>query len=61
MKLEMEAFTFYRHCAKKATTPAAKKFYHELAEWEQGHYQAFKNQLEQLREEYFAANHFVPM
>ena len=61
MKLEMEAFTFYRNCAKKATTPAAKKFYNELAEWEQSHYQAFKNQLEMLREEYFAANHFVPM
>ena len=61
MKLEMEAFTFYRNCAKKATTPAAKKFYNELAEWEQSHYQAFKNQLDLLREEYFAANHFVPM
>jgi rubrerythrin len=61
MKLEMEAFNFYRKCATKATTPEAKKFYNELAEWEQGHYQAFKNQLDLLKEEYFAANHFVPM
>jgi rubrerythrin len=61
MKLEMEAEAFYRKCAAKATTPAAKKFYKELAEWEQGHYQSFKNQLDLLREEYFAANHFVPM
>ena len=61
MKLEMEAFTFYRKCATKATTPAAKTFYNELAEWEQGHYQAFKNQLELLKEDYFAANRFAPM
>ena len=61
MKLEMEAAGFYRKCAAKATTPAAKKFYNELAEWEQGHYQAFKNQLDLLKEEYFAANNFVPM
>jgi len=61
MKLEMEAAGFYRKCAAKATTPAARKFYNELAEWEQGHYQAFKNQLDLLKEEYFAANNFVPM
>jgi rubrerythrin len=61
MKLEMEAAGFYRKCAAKATTPAAKKFYNELAEWEQGHYLSFKNELDVLREEYFAANHFVPM
>ena len=61
MKLEMEAAGFYRECAAKAATPAAKKFYTELAEWEQGHYDSFKNQLELLKEEYHAANHFVPM
>jgi rubrerythrin len=58
MKLEMEAFSFYRKCATKATTPAAKKFYNELAEWEQGHYQAFKNQLSVSRK-YFAADHYL--
>jgi rubrerythrin len=61
MKLEMEAAGFYRKCAAQAATPAAKKFYTELAEWEQGHYDSFKNQLELLKEEYYAANHFVPM
>jgi rubrerythrin len=60
MKLEMEAAGFYRKCAAKSTTPAAKQFYNELAEWEQGHYQSFRNQLDLLKEEYFAANHFVP-
>ncbi len=61
MKLEMEAAGFYCKCAAKAATPAAKKFYNELAEWEQGHYDSFKNELDLLKEEYFAANHFVPM
>jgi rubrerythrin len=61
MKLEMEAAGFYRKCAAKAATPAEKKFYKELAEWEQGHFQAFKNELDLLKEDYFAANHFVPM
>jgi rubrerythrin len=61
MKLEMEAEAFYRKCAARATTPGAKKFYNDLADWEQGHYRSFKNQLDLLKEEYFAANHFVPM
>jgi rubrerythrin len=61
MKLELEAISFYRKCAAKTTTPAAKKFFNELAEWEQDHYYSFKNQLDLLKEEYFAANQFVPM
>lgn len=60
MKLELDAMTFYRNCAKKATNPDAKAFFNDLAEWEQGHYQAFKNQLDMLKEEYFTANNFVP-
>lgn len=61
MKLEMDAVNFYRKCAQKATSSEAKKLYEELAEWEWTHYQAFKNQLEMLKEEYFMANNFVPM
>ena len=60
MKLELDAMTFYRNCAKKAADPEAKAFYNELADWEQGHYHAFKNQLDILKEEYFTANNFVP-
>jgi rubrerythrin len=60
MKLELDAMNFYRNCAKKATNPDAKAFYNDLAEWEQGHYQAFKSQLDMLKEEYFTANNFVP-
>jgi len=61
MKLELEAMTFYRSCAEKASTEEAKRFYNELADWEQGHYKAFKNELDGLKEDYWAANDFVPM
>jgi len=61
MKLELEAMTFYRSCAQKAGTEEAKRFYNELADWEQGHYKAFENELDNLKEDYWAANDFVPM
>ena len=61
MKLELEAMKFYRSCADKADNQEAKGFFNELADWEQGHYQAFKQQLDMLKEDYFQANNFVPM
>ena len=61
MKLELEAMTFYRSCAGKAESAEAKQFYNELADWEQGHYKAFENELNTLKEDYWAANDFVPM
>jgi len=61
MKLEMEAMIFYRSCAEKAASAEAKAFYNELADWEKGHYKAFENALDSLKEDYWAANDFVPM
>ncbi len=61
MKLELEAMTFYRSRAGKAESAEAKQFYNELADWEQGHYKAFENELNSLKEDYWAANDFVPM
>ena len=61
MKLEMEAMIFYRSCAEKADSVDAKQFYNELADWEQGHYKAFENELDMLKEDYWAANDFIPM
>jgi rubrerythrin len=60
MKLELEALKYYRYCAEKAETEEAAKFYEELAEWEQGHYRAFAQQLEELKEAYWEANQFIP-
>ena len=61
MKLELDAMNYYRSCAEKAENEEARKFYGELADWEQEHYRAFERQLEMLKEEYFQANDFVPM
>ena len=61
MKLEMEAMIFYRSCAQKAESAEAKAFYNELADWEQGHYKVFENELEMLKDDYWAANDFMPM
>lgn len=61
MKLELEAMNFYRSCAEKAVTEEAKRFYNELADWEQRHYRAFEKELDALKEDYWAANDFVPM
>ena len=60
MKLELEALKYYRYCAEEAETEDAAKFYQELAEWEQGHYRAFAQQLEELKEAYWEANQFIP-
>ena len=61
IKLELEAMQFYREQAKKAHDPEAQQFFNGLADWEQGHYRAFKTELDALKEEYYSANQFVPM
>jgi rubrerythrin len=61
MKLEADAMNYYRSCAQKTQNEDVKLFFNELADWERDHYRAFAQQLEMLKEEYFAANDFVPM
>jgi len=61
MKLELDAMRFYRTCAEKADSQDVKAFYNELADWENDHYHAFEQQLDELKEDYFQANNFVPM
>jgi len=61
MKLELDAIAFYRSCAEKAREDEAKELYLQLAGWEQGHYDAFVRELDNLKEEYWQVNNFVPM
>ena len=61
MKLELDAMNFYRSRAKEAKDEAVKRFYNELADWEEEHYRGFSKALEGLKELYFEANNFVPM
>jgi len=60
MKLEMDAMNFYRSCSEEAQDEKVKQLYRELADWEQGHYRAFKQQLDALKQDYFEANNFIP-
>jgi rubrerythrin len=60
MKLELDAVNFYRNCARQAQSAEARQFYEELAAWEEDHYRAFEQQLDQLKDAYFQANNFVP-
>lgn len=61
MKLELEAMKYYQSCAEKADLPEVKAFFRELAQWEEDHYRAFEEQLDRLKDDYFAANQFYPM
>lgn len=61
MKLEFDAVKFYESCAQKAADEKARQLYLELAEWERGHYEAFQQELEALKEDYYEANQFFPM
>jgi rubrerythrin len=61
MKLEFDAVKFYESCAQEAEDEKARELYLELAEWERGHYEAFQQELETLKEDYFEANQFFPM
>ncbi len=61
LKLELDAMTYYRSRAKQSKNEAVRKFFNELADWEEDHFLAFEKQLEMLKQEYFSANNFVPM
>lgn len=61
MKLELDAINYYRSCAEKAETIEAKQFYQELADWETIHFEALEWELNELKEEYWQANEFIPM
>ena len=61
MKLEFDAMKFYESCAQKTEDEKARQLYLELADWERAHYEAFEQELETLKEDYFEANQFFPM
>ncbi|MBN2809240.1 MAG: ferritin family protein [Deltaproteobacteria bacterium] len=61
MQLELNAVNFYRQCAESADGPEVKAFFNHLVQWEQGHYNGFAQELDNLKEEYWQANNFVPM
>lgn len=60
IRLELDSMTYYRQQAKAAAEPGVKKFYTELADWENGHYQALLRQQDELKDDYWAAGGFAP-
>jgi rubrerythrin len=59
-QLEIGAVKFYQGEADASDDETVKRFYTELAEWEQGHYDALTRQLEELRGDYWSAGGFSP-
>lgn len=61
MQLEMNAVRFYQQCADESSDPQVKELFQQLADWERGHHDDFARELDELKEEYWQANNFVPM
>jgi rubrerythrin len=59
-QLELNGINHYHSLASKATAPAAKKLFEELADWERGHYCAFIRQQQELQEAYWDEAGFSP-
>lgn len=60
MQLELNAIRHYQQSADDCVDRDVKNFFLGLVRWEQGHYDGFAHELEQLREEYWQANDFLP-
>ena len=60
IQLELDAMNFYKAQADAAEDDVVRGFFHELAEWETGHYQALLTQQGELKEDYWAAGGFAP-
>lgn len=58
--LELGAMNFYQAEADAAQDEFVKRFFGELAVWEQGHYKALLAQQEHLRGDYWSSGGFSP-
>ena len=60
IQLELSAVKHYKTQANAADDTDIKAFFNELAEWESSHHDALSRQLEELRDDYWAAGGFSP-
>jgi rubrerythrin len=60
IKLELSSMDYYKVQAAKASDPAVKTFYNELAGWEKEHYDALMRQHEMLKEDFWTQGGFAP-
>jgi len=59
--LESNSIDFYRKMKECVDNSKAKKLFSELQEWEEGHLEAITKQLDLIKEEYWAEQHFTPL
>jgi rubrerythrin len=60
IQLELSAIAFYRGQASEAQDQGVRAFFSELADWENGHYQALLRQQESLKDDYWSSSGFSP-
>lgn len=60
IQLEISSVRFYQGEATAVSDPAARSFYAQLAEWEQGHLTILQRQADALKEDYWDEAHFAP-
>ena len=60
IQLEQNSMRYYEECAAATSNPDLKRFFEELARWEQGHYDALLRQQETLRDDYWSGSGFAP-
>jgi rubrerythrin len=59
--LESNSIDFYRNMADQADDPGVKDLFTKLWKWEQTHLEAITRQLDLLKEDYWAEQHFSPL
>ena len=59
--LESNSIDFYRKMKKEVDDESAKKLFAVLWKWEENHLKAITTQLNLLKEEYWADQHFTPL
>jgi rubrerythrin len=59
--LESNSIDFYRKMKEQTEDPTAKELFTRLQKWEQKHLEAITRQLDVLKEEYWAEQHFAPL
>jgi rubrerythrin len=59
--LESDSIDFYRRMKEETDDPQAKQLFENLQKWEQQHLEAITKQMEVLKEDYWAQQHFVPL
>jgi len=60
MQLELDSERFYREQARSSADASLKKFFGELADWEAGHYRVLKQQMDDIKEDYWNQGGFAP-